>query len=105
MIFHKTNEISTTRAKWPATIVSDFDEFSNFMSLVEKDIDRIGAGLDVSLNSLQINDTKFEALRNVFEGLREETKYLRTLKVLCTYPVILNLYMCVFIFSFPSGYF
>ena len=80
MIFHKTNEISTTRAKWLATIVSDFDEFSNFMSLVEKDIDRIEAGLDVSLNSFKINDTKTEALRNVFEGLREETKYLRTLK-------------------------
>ena len=105
VIFHKTNEISTTRAKWLATIVSDFDEFSYFMSLVEKDIDRIGAGLDVSLNSFKINDTKIEALRNVFEGLREETKYLRILKVLCTYPVTLSLYMCVFIFSFPCGYF
>ena len=80
VIFHKTNEISTTRAKWLATIVSDFDEFSNFMSLVEKDIDRIEAGLDVNLNSFKINDTKIEAFRNVFEGLREETKYLRTLK-------------------------
>ena len=60
--------------------MSDFDEFSNFMSLVEKDIDRIEAGLGVSLNSFKINDTKIEALRNVFEGLREETKYLRTLK-------------------------
>ena len=76
MIFHKTIEISTTTAKWLATIVSNFDEFSNFMSLVEKDIDRIEAGLDVSLNSFKINDTKIEALRNVFEGLREETKYL-----------------------------
>ena len=24
---------------------------------------------------------------------------------LCTYPVILSLYMCVFIFGFPCGYF
>ena len=26
-------------------------------------------------------------------------------EVLCTYPVILSLYMCVFIFGFPCGYF
>ena len=25
--------------------------------------------------------------------------------LLCTYPVILSLYMCVFIFGFPCGYF
>ena len=25
--------------------------------------------------------------------------------LLCTYPVILSLYMCIFIFSFPCGYF
>ena len=80
VIFHKTNGISTTTEKWLATIVSDFDEFRNFMPLVEKHIDRIEAGLDVSLNSFKINDTKIEAFRNVFEGLREETKYLRTLK-------------------------
>ena len=27
------------------------------------------------------------------------------LLLLCTYPVILSLYMCVFIFGFPCGYF
>ena len=26
-------------------------------------------------------------------------------EVLCTYPVILSLYMCVIIFGFPCGYF
>ena len=61
-------------------IVSDFDEFSNFMSFVEKDINRIEAGLDMRLNSFKIKDTKIAALRNVFEALREETEYLRTLK-------------------------
>ena len=34
----------------------------------------------MSLNSFKVNDTIIEALRSVFEGLREETKYLRTLK-------------------------
>ena len=80
MWFFIRHEISTARAKWLATIVSDFDEFSNFMSLVEQDLNKIEVGLVVSLNSFKINVTKTESLRDVFEGLREETKYFRTLK-------------------------
>ena len=38
IIFHKNNEVSSTRAKWLATLVIDFDSFEHFMSLVATDI-------------------------------------------------------------------
>ena len=38
VVFFKTNEVATTRAKWLATLVIDFNEFDHFLSLVDKDI-------------------------------------------------------------------
>ena len=35
VIFHKTNEVSISRAKWLLSIVIDFDDFQHFMSLVD----------------------------------------------------------------------
>lgn len=40
VMFYKTNEISTTRAKWLATIVIDFDQIEKFVSLIAVDIEQ-----------------------------------------------------------------
>lgn len=37
VIFYKTNEVSTTRARWLATLMIDFDENENFMSQIARD--------------------------------------------------------------------
>ena len=43
------------------------------------------------------------ALKTIFKERKPEKMWVD--KVLCTYLVILSLHMCVFIFSFPCGYF
>ena len=39
VVFYKTNEISTTRAKWLATIVLDFNELEQLMARLRKDLE------------------------------------------------------------------
>ena len=44
VVFFKTNEATTTIAKWLATLVIDFNEFDHFLSLVDGDIECVQNG-------------------------------------------------------------
>ena len=61
VVFYKTNEVSTTRAKWLATLVIDFYEFEYFMSKVAEDIDMAKALLEVSNGDYMKHNEDFEA--------------------------------------------
>ena len=66
----------------------------------------ITARIGQSGRLLMSNLIHVELFQNLTSGFREQD-FLRisSCLLLCTYPVILSLYMCVFIFSFPCGYF
>ena len=51
VVFYKTNEVSTTRAKWLATLVIDFNEFDYFMSKVAEDFKMVKSQLHPHIHS------------------------------------------------------
>jgi len=40
MLCYKTNDVATTRAKWVATVVIDFDNVNQFLLAIEADVRR-----------------------------------------------------------------
>ena len=80
VVFYKTNEVSTTRAKWLATLVIDFDEIDNFFSLIAKDIERARTMLQEAI-ATYLNKTMYEPFREALQGLLSEIMYLD--KILC----------------------
>ena len=76
VIFHKNNEISSTRAKWLATLVIDFDSFEHFMSLVATDIKCAETTLTTILSEHIKTNEELKTFRNIFMGLQRETAFL-----------------------------
>ena len=61
VVFYKTNEISTTRAKWLATIVIDFDQIEKFLNLITNDIEQAKRTLETVIQqelTLQVEPFK-----------------------------------------------
>lgn len=81
IVFQKVNEVSTTRAKWLATLVIDFNEFDQFMSKVESDIRIAKSLLDFAWPRDTKNIEGFDALKNTVNGLRQEIEYLSKMEV------------------------
>ena len=79
VIFHKTNEVSISRAKWLLSIVIDFDDFEHFMSLVDEDIKQAEAVISITIPKQDM--VEYEAFRNALAGLRQEIKFLKELKI------------------------
>ena len=80
VIFHKNNEVSSTRAKWLATLVIDFDSFEHFMSLVATDIKCAEITLGTILSEHIKTNKELKTFRNIFMGLQRETAFLSKLK-------------------------
>ena len=81
VVFYKTNEISTTRAKWLATIVIDFNELEQLMARLRKDLELVKALFDVSKSRYFKDNEDFEAFKNTFEGLHQEVLYRESAEV------------------------
>ena len=81
VVFYKTNEISTTRAKWLATIVIDFNKLEQLMARLRKDLELVKALFDVSKSRYFKDNEDFEAFKNTFEGLHQEVLYLESVEV------------------------
>ena len=79
VVFHKTNEVSISRAKWLLSIVIDFDDFEHFMSLVDEDIKQAEAVISITIPKRVM--VEYEAFRNALAGLRQETGFLKELKI------------------------
>ena len=80
VIFHKNNEVSSTRAKWLATLVIDFDSFEHFMSLVATDIRCAEATLETILSEHIKIDKELKTIGNILMGLQEDMVFLCKLK-------------------------
>lgn len=74
VIFHKTNEISTSRAKWLATFVIDLQPFTQFINKLENDIE-LAAVTAKCIVSEYKGPNKTEYL-STFEALQKELHYL-----------------------------
>ena len=68
VLFLKTNEVSTTRAKWLATLVIDLDEIDNFFSRIVKDINKARTMLQEAI-ATYLNTTMYEPFRKAVKGL------------------------------------
>ena len=79
VIFHKTNEVSISRAKRLLSIVIDFDDFEHFMSLVDEDIKQAEAFISITIPKQDM--VEYEAFRNALASLRQEIKFLKELKI------------------------
>ena len=69
VVFFKTNEVATTRAKWLATLVIDFNEFDHFLSLVDKDIECAQNALYKALAVYVKDNDEFGNFRNLLSWL------------------------------------
>ena len=81
VVFYKTNEISTTRAKWLATIVIVFNELEQLIARLRKDLELVKALFDVSKSRYFKDNEDFEAFGNIFEGLDHDVLYLESVDV------------------------
>ena len=64
VVYYKTGEVFTTRAKWLATLVLDFQYFEYFMSKIEEDINMARSLLIMSDKKYTKHNEDFEAFRN-----------------------------------------
>ena len=78
VIFDKTNEVSIARAKWLLSIIIDFDDFEQFMSLTCEDMKQAEAVISIALPNRENED--FEAFKNALMGLQKEIVFLKKLK-------------------------
>ena len=80
VVFYKTNEVSTTRAKWLATFVIDFQQFDKCMSKIAEDIRLVRTTLEVVDKKLINGKHDLIAFKNIFDGLAREVQYLEGLR-------------------------
>ena len=81
VVFYKTNEISTIRAKWLATTVIDFNELEQLMARLRKGLELVKALFDVSKSRYFKDNKDFEEFKNTFEGLHQKVLYLESVEV------------------------
>ena len=73
-IFHKVNEITTTRARWLVTFVQDQSPFEYFVAHVSADIDDV---VNITEAIIDHNDgPKQDSFHNTLLNLKEEIKHL-----------------------------
>ena len=72
VIFHKNNEASSTRAKWLATLVIDFDSFEHFMSLVARDIKCAETTLGLSWLFGVVSERDLDHIKNQVSALAKK---------------------------------
>ena len=64
VVFYKTNEISTTRAKWLATIAIDFNELEQLMAMLKKNSELVKALFNMSKSRYFKDNEEFETFKN-----------------------------------------
>ena len=75
VIYYKTNEVSTTRAKWLATLVIDFDEVDKFFMSIGKDIRQARNLLQRTIVT-NLRGTTYKPFKSTLQGLLAEVEYL-----------------------------
>ena len=73
-IFHKVNEITTTRARWLVTFVQDLSPFKYFVAHVSADIDNVANITDAIID--HYDGPKQDSFHNTLLNLKEEISYL-----------------------------
>lgn len=81
-IFHKTNDITTSRGKWLATFVDDLGPFDDFLITLEQDIQNAEAVATVIVE--RYGTARQAEYQNIFKALREEIKYLKDKRIMIT---------------------
>lgn len=74
VIFHKVNEITTTRARWLVTFVQDLSPFRLFLARVSADIDGVANVTDAIIRHYR--GPKQDSFLNTLINLREEVDSL-----------------------------
>lgn len=74
VIFHKTNEITTTRARWLVTFVQDLGPFKYFLARVASDIEHTANITDAIID--RYDGPKHDNFRATLMNLREEVNSL-----------------------------
>ena len=74
VIYYKTNDVATTRAKWVATVVIDFGNVNQFLLAIEADVRRAESIVRTVMNNSALIFTE------IFVNLRQVIKYLNSLR-------------------------
>ena len=79
VIYYKTNDVVTTRAKWVANVVIDFDNVNQFLLAIEADVRRAEFIVRTVMNN------SAPIFTEIFVNLRQEIKYLNSLRTSIEY--------------------
>jgi len=78
VIFHKTNEITTTGAKWLVSTVVDLTPFDNYLLKVSKDIQTARDTVSAILEKYTAD--QYSIYAKTFQSMSKEVAYLQKLR-------------------------